>query len=71
MHLKRHAVALSLGIHAVLAQKVIDLGGANWTLSSRALNISVPGRLPSQAHLDLLAAKEIGQSCVDFTKNIH
>lgn len=70
MHLKRVLAALSLGIHAVLAQKVIDLGGENWTLSSSALNISVPGRLPSQAHLDLLAAKEIGRFCIDFTKDI-
>ncbi|KAI2794568.1 Beta-mannosidase A [Penicillium oxalicum] len=42
------------------AQHVVDLAGDGWMVSSDALNISVPGRLPSQVHLDLLAAKVIG-----------
>lgn len=45
-----------------LAQNVLDLSGDGWTVSSKALNISVPGRVPSQAHLDLLAANVIGES---------
>lgn len=44
-----------------LAQNVIDLSGDGWTVSSDALNISVPGRIPSQAHLDLFAAGVIGE----------
>jgi beta-mannosidase len=44
-----------------LAQNVIDLSGDGWTVSSDALNISVPGRVPSQAHLDLFAAGVIGE----------
>jgi beta-mannosidase len=35
------------------AQKVIDLSTAQWTLSNPVYNISVPGSVPSQAHLDL------------------
>ncbi|KAJ5495889.1 Beta-mannosidase A [Penicillium diatomitis] len=42
------------------AQHVVDLAGDGWTVSSEALNISVPGKLPSHVHLDLLAAKVIG-----------
>lgn len=44
-----------------LAQTVIDLSGDGWTVSSNALNISIPGRVPSQAHLDLFAAGVIGE----------
>ncbi|KAG9235971.1 putative beta-mannosidase [Amylocarpus encephaloides] len=36
-----------------LAQKVIDLSTAEWTVSSPAYNISVPGSVPSQVYLDL------------------
>ncbi|KAJ5596322.1 hypothetical protein N7450_002780 [Penicillium hetheringtonii] len=52
-------VSLPAIIQTVLAQNVVDLSGDGWTVSSKALNISVPGRLPSQAHLDLYAAKVI------------
>lgn len=44
----------------VLAQNVIDLSGKDWTLQNLPLNISVPGSVPSQAHLDLYAAQVIG-----------
>ena len=41
----------------VIAQKVINLSGSNWTLANPPYNnISVPGAVPSQAHLDLFAA---------------
>lgn len=53
--------ALALTVQRVLGQHVLDLSGDGWTVSSEALNISVPGHLPSQAHLDLLAAKVIGE----------
>lgn len=45
---------------SALSQKVIDLSGNDWTLENLLLNISVPGSVPSQAHLDLYAAQVIG-----------
>ena len=51
---------LVLGLHFTLtavAQNVIDLSGSDWTLANPPYNnISVPGAVPSQAHLDLYAA---------------
>ena len=41
-----------------LTQKIIDLGDHKWTLTGP--NITVPGSVPSQAHLDLFAAGAIG-----------
>ncbi|PVI08499.1 glycoside hydrolase family 2 protein [Periconia macrospinosa] len=41
-------------------QQVLDLGAVDWTLTSPNFsNISVPGRVPSQVHLDLYAASVI------------
>lgn len=54
------ALAVSGIASVVLAQKVIDLSGPDWTVSNDALNVSVPGHLPSQAHLDLYAAQVVG-----------
>ena len=45
---------------SVLSQNVIDLSGIDWTLENLPQNISVPGFVPSQAHLDLYAAHVIG-----------
>ena len=61
LHTELVLAALPATVRPVLAQKVIDLTGDGWTVSSKALNISVPGKLPSQVHLDLLAAKAIGE----------
>ena len=52
-------IALLFAVSAV-SQKVIDLGGNDWTLENLPMNISVPGSVPSQAHLDLYAARVIG-----------
>jgi beta-mannosidase len=38
---------------AVTAQKVVDLSTAQWIVSNPVYNISVPGSVPSQVHLDL------------------
>ena len=39
-------------------QEILDLSSLAWTLSSPNFSyISVPGRVPSQVHLDLRAAK--------------
>ena len=43
----------------VFSQKVIDLSRNDWTLENLPLNISVPGSVPSQAHLDLYAAQVV------------
>lgn len=56
---------LAFNTPTTLGQTVLDLGGDGWTVSSKALNISVPGRVPSQAHLDLHAANVIGEFCFD------
>jgi beta-mannosidase len=40
------------------AQNIIDLSTQKWTLSSH--NVTVPGSVPSQAHLDLFAAGVTG-----------
>ncbi|OOF98837.1 glycoside hydrolase family 2 protein [Aspergillus carbonarius ITEM 5010] len=40
----------------VLGQHVRDLSSEHWSLSSRALNRTVPAQFPSQVHLDLLKA---------------
>lgn len=52
--------ALPSTFHAVLGQRVVDLVGDGWTVSNMALNVSAPGHLPSQVHLDLYAAGVIG-----------
>lgn len=49
----------------VIAQRVIDLSGNDWTLQNLPLNISIPGSVPSQAHLDLYAAQVIGNPYAD------
>lgn len=68
MHLHKQLAlaALPATLQPVLGQKVVDLTGDGWTVSSKTLNISVPGKLPSQVHLDLFAAKAIGKviSCL-------
>ncbi|KAJ9492869.1 hypothetical protein VN97_g362 [Penicillium thymicola] len=48
-------------LSTTLGQNILDLSGDGWTVSSKALNVSVPGRVPSQAHLDLLAANIIDE----------
>lgn len=45
----------------VLGQHVRDLSSEHWSLSSRALNRTVPAQFPSQVHLDLLKAGMIGE----------
>lgn len=44
----------------VISQNIFDLADSAWTIGN-GVNVSgVPGRLPSQAHIDLYAAKVIG-----------
>ncbi len=59
MAILKVVVGLFLAL-TVIAQKVIDLSGSDWTLANPPYNnISVPGAVPSQAHLDLYAARVI------------
>ncbi|KAF7587182.1 hypothetical protein BBP40_007645 [Aspergillus hancockii] len=56
---------------ATLGQHVQQLSNVKWTLSSEALDRTVPGYLPSQAHLDLLKAGVIDEpyhGLNDFTQ---
>lgn len=61
--------ALFLAV-SVFSQKVIDLSGNDWTLENLPLNISVPGSVPSQAHLDLYAAQVIGDPYAKLGRSI-
>lgn len=51
--------ALSSPLPTAYSQHVVDLSGDHWTVSNKALNVSAPGHLPSQVHLDLYAANVI------------
>jgi len=57
---------LTLPFALASAKHVVNLSDHDWTLSNNALNISVPGSLPSQAHLDLFAAGVIGDPYHDL-----
>lgn len=61
MHLyeKLALAVLPSAFQAALGQHVVDLSGEGWTVSSKALNISAPGHLPSDVHLDIYAANVI------------
>lgn len=59
----RWAVALEiLSVMPFLsaATSMVDFSEQRWTLSNTLYNISVPGNVPSHVHLDLFAAKVIG-----------
>lgn len=55
MRLIRLLQMVTLGIleFVVVAQEILDLSTVQWTLSNPIYNISIPGYVPSQAHLDL------------------
>lgn len=46
-------------LSSVVAQKIVDLSGKHWTLTDQQGNVTVPGAVPSNAYLDLFAAKVI------------
>ncbi|KAI9751876.1 MAG: MAPK protein hog1 [Chaenotheca gracillima] len=54
------AWAAGLLAGSAMSQTVKDLSGLDWTLENPLMNISVPGSVPSHAHLDLYAAQVIG-----------
>jgi beta-mannosidase len=55
------SVAVSTTEHAGKAS-IHDLGLQKWTVTNEYGNITVPGKFPSQAHLDLHAAGVISES---------
>lgn len=55
---------------SVFSQKVIDLSASNWSLENLPLKISVPGSVPSQAHLDLYAAQVIGDPYAELDRSM-
>ena len=60
MHSVRRAIAGALAAGLASASNVVDLSTQQWTLQNLDLNVSVPGNVPSQVHLDLYAAQVIG-----------
>jgi beta-mannosidase len=57
-------VVALLGLFAVAAvtsKSIVDLGDERWILQNPSLDISVPGSVPSHAHLDLLENKIIDE----------
>jgi beta-mannosidase len=69
-NLLQAAALLVLGTASALpSQNFLDLSTAIWTLSNTVYNISVPGSMPSQTHLDLYVAGVIPDpyyGCPDF-----
>jgi beta-mannosidase len=61
-----YSLLLPFVLGCASAKHVTNLSNNDWTLSNEALNISVPGNLPSQAHLDLFAAGVIGDPYHDL-----
>ena len=61
------AAVLASILPSASGEYVRILGDERWSLSSKALNRSVPGRFPSHAHLDLLAAGVIGECCPNWS----
>ncbi|KAF7978646.1 hypothetical protein HWV62_45154 [Athelia sp. TMB] len=59
---------LCLGLLALAAlaqcKNIVDLTGKSWTLTDQQGNVSIPGAVPSQSHLDLFAAGIIGDPLV-------
>ena len=50
------ALLTGSALHSPLMQQVIPMSSLHWTLENSNQSISIPGRVPSQAHLDLHAA---------------
>ncbi|KAF2800922.1 glycoside hydrolase family 2 protein [Melanomma pulvis-pyrius CBS 109.77] len=54
-------LASATAASVVWSRQILDLSSVDWTLTSpNFTNISVPAKLPSQAHLDLYDARVIG-----------
>lgn len=66
--MRASTLSLAFVLAHVSAKHVTNLTNSDWTLSNDALNVSVPGSLPSQAHLDLFAAGVIGDPYHDLNE---
>lgn len=56
MRISQLALALATWLPSVTHCEVFDLAILNWTLRNDNGSISIPARIPSQVHLDLLEA---------------
>ena len=57
---RKASAAAALFVHSVAAAgNILDLSDQKWQLSGPQLGISVPGKVPSHAHVDLYAANVI------------
>lgn len=54
------ALAGLASLPLIAGQTVVSLVGNDWTLYNTDHNISIPGHVPSQAHLDLYKQQVIG-----------
>ncbi len=54
------SLALSRAPFLSLAQSATSMSDLEWTLTNSNYSISVPGNVPSQAHLDLYDSQVIG-----------
>lgn len=59
--------ALSLVASCATAQSIFNLSDVSWTVSN-GVNATVPGKLPSYAHIDLLAAGVIVDPIYGFNE---
>jgi beta-mannosidase len=65
--MRRFLAALSLVASCVSAQSIFNLSDVSWTVSN-SVNATVPGKLPSHVHLDLLAAGVIEDPIYGFNE---
>lgn len=64
--------ACVLSATSAIGGQVLDLSEQEWTLENTLMNISVPGKVPSYAHLDLYASQVIGDPyAISFCSFIH
>lgn len=63
----RFLAALWLAASCVTAQSIFNLSDVSWTVSN-GVNATVPGKLPSYAHIDLLAAGVIDDPIYGFNE---
>ncbi|KAK1231122.1 hypothetical protein PQX77_005767 [Marasmius sp. AFHP31] len=71
MNLAAVALQILLYLPIFASASVFDLSDLNWTLKSKNGSVVVPGRVPSQAHLDLTRAGVITEPLLeinDFTE---
>ncbi|KAI1387515.1 glycoside hydrolase family 2 protein [Hypoxylon trugodes] len=54
-----YAFVVALAASIAGAANVVDLSESTWSLKNDTMNVSIPGKVPSHAHLDLLESEVI------------